>query len=391
ASLRATGQEEEARVGSVLGDGLGFAEAAGGSVAAESTVMSVQKTSAEMRTSRNLKVWTLSTFLASSLIFSRLMVSLLKCMMTLAFLVSRGVGGTGTILDFSKRQESTRLEPVLPWRLSALTLWAGIVCPSRRAWLPPSFERSSGCKNQGLGGFDHRERGPLPMSAILETSTTMDDLSPRHGGSVFAGLVGASQVLGLVSVVLTGVWMGHYRGGFAWDGSAHEFNLHPLCMVLGLIFLHGDVYRVFCNEAKKHVKLLHGFIHLLALIISIVGVVAVFDFHRAAKIPDMYSLHSWCGMATLVFFCLQVNQREEREEILNAECLLDASVVRDAYSLFAPEGVLANMLGILLLLYGVLLVYLITREEYRRPPNPEEESLSVHFKNLTEGGNSAGY
>lgn len=68
----------------------------------------------------------------------------------------------------------------------------------------------------------------------------MDDLSPRHGGSVFAGLVGASQVLGLVSVVLTGVWMGHYRGGFAWDGSAHEFNLHPLCMVLGLIFLHGD-------------------------------------------------------------------------------------------------------------------------------------------------------
>lgn len=62
----------------------------------------------------------------------------------------------------------------------------------------------------------------------------------RHGGSLFVGLVGASQVLGLVSVVLTGVWMGHYRGGFAWDGSAQEFNLHPLCMVLGLIFLQGD-------------------------------------------------------------------------------------------------------------------------------------------------------
>ncbi|XP_014834060.1 cytochrome b561-like [Poecilia latipinna] len=60
--------------------------------------------------------------------------------------------------------------------------------------------------------------------------------------------------------------------------------------------------------------------------------------------------------------------------------------ITDTYSLFAPEGVLANMLGILLLFYGVLLVYLITREEYRRPPNPEEESLSVHFKNLTEGG-----
>lgn len=68
----------------------------------------------------------------------------------------------------------------------------------------------------------------------------MDDLEPHHSGSAFVGLVATSQVLGLVSVVLTGVWMGHFRGGFAWDGSAQEFNLHPLCMVLGLVFLQGD-------------------------------------------------------------------------------------------------------------------------------------------------------
>lgn len=103
------------------------------------------------------------------------------------------------------------------------------------------------------------------------------------------------------------------------------------------------VYRVFRNEAKRNVKLLHGIIHLLALIFSIIGegkrascrcetnskwlaldlrhwdvsstcasgfvlagFVAVFDFHRAANIPDMYSLHSWCGMATLILFCTQV-------------------------------------------------------------------------------------
>ncbi|KAK2893281.1 cytochrome b561 [Channa argus] len=247
----------------------------------------------------------------------------------------------------------------------------------------------------------------------------MEDSAPRPIRSVFAWLVGASQVLGLLAVVLTGVWMGHYRGGFAWDGSAQEFNLHPLCMVLGLVFLHGDailVYRVFRNEPKRNVKLLHGIIHLLALIMSIIGFVAVFDFHRAGKIPDMYTLHSWCGMATLVLFCIQwvmglmfflfpVASSWLRASYLPihvfcglvllvmaiGSCLLGITEkllfsITSTYSQFASEGVLANILGIVLVCFGVLLGYLITKEEYRRPPNPEEESLSVHFKTLTEGG-----
>lgn len=68
----------------------------------------------------------------------------------------------------------------------------------------------------------------------------MEDSAPRRGRVTFGWLVGLSQVLGLVSVVLTGVWMGQYKGGFAWDGSAQQFNVHPLCMVLGLVFLQGD-------------------------------------------------------------------------------------------------------------------------------------------------------
>lgn len=62
---------------------------------------------------------------------------------------------------------------------------------------------------------------------------------------------------------------------------------------------------------------------------------------------------------------------------------------RATYSNFPPEGVLANVLGILLVVFGVLLGYLITKDEYRRPPNPEEEALSVHFKTLTEGQSPA--
>ncbi|XP_041812875.1 transmembrane ascorbate-dependent reductase CYB561 isoform X2 [Chelmon rostratus] len=246
----------------------------------------------------------------------------------------------------------------------------------------------------------------------------MDDSAPRSRGVMFLCLVGASQVLGLASVVLTGVWMGHYRGGFAWDGSTLEFNVHPLCMVLGLVFLQGDailVYRVFRSEPKRSVKLLHGIIHLLALIVSIIGFVAVFDNHKQSKIPDMYSLHSWCGMITLVVFCIQwvmgllfflfpVASSRLRASYLPVHvfcglALLAMAIgtsllgitekllftIMSTYSQFSPEGVLANTLGIVLVCFGVLLGYLITKEEYRRPPNPEEESLSVHFKTLTEG------
>lgn len=60
-------------------------------------------------------------------------------------------------------------------------------------------------------------------------------------------------------------------------------------------------------------------------------------------------------------------------------------VFRPTYSQFNPEGVLANVLGLLLVCFGGVVSYVVTKEEYRRPPNPEEESLSVYFKTLTEG------
>lgn len=41
-------------------------------------------------------------------------------------------------------------------------------------------------------------------------------------------------------VVMIGVWLNSYLGGFAWDGTSKEFNLHPLCMVCGIIFIYGE-------------------------------------------------------------------------------------------------------------------------------------------------------
>ena len=44
-----------------------------------------------------------------------------------------------------------------------------------------------------------------------------------------------------IAVILMGVWMGHYRGGFAWSSEPDiQFNWHPMLMLLGLVYLYGN-------------------------------------------------------------------------------------------------------------------------------------------------------
>ncbi|XP_034993873.1 transmembrane ascorbate-dependent reductase CYB561 isoform X2 [Zootoca vivipara] len=231
--------------------------------------------------------------------------------------------------------------------------------------------------------------------------------------------VAASQVVGLAVITLTGTWMGQYRGGIAWDGSKLQFNAHPLCMVIGMVFLQGDailVYRVFRHETKRSTKILHGLLHALALVIALVGLIAVFQFHKKQSIPDMYSLHSWCGILAFGFYFVQwllgwsfflfpgasfsLRSRYKPQHVFFGAALLILSVatallgilevllfnIKETYSSFAPEGVLANTLGLLLVAFGAIVGYILTREEWQRPPLAEEMALSMDFKTLTEEG-----
>lgn len=55
----------------------------------------------------------------------------------------------------------------------------------------------------------------------------------------FLALLGSALLVGFLSVIFALVWVLHYREGLGWDGSALEFNWHPVLMVTGFVFIQG--------------------------------------------------------------------------------------------------------------------------------------------------------
>jgi cytochrome b-561 len=230
---------------------------------------------------------------------------------------------------------------------------------------------------------------------------------------IFTFLVVVAEVFALTAVIIVGIWMGNFRGGFAWnDAPEKEFNYHPLFMILGMVFLYGNailVYRVFRNERKLPLKIAHASLQALALLFSGVGLKAVFDSHNLATPPaqNLYTFHSWLGLTTVILFgfhwllgfvtfllpfCNQsVRAFFKPIHVYFGVVIFCCAVataltgltekllwsLKDSYSQYPAEGVLANSLGLLLFILVVTIVFIIVNPNYRRRPLPEEETIQL--------------
>lgn len=224
----------------------------------------------------------------------------------------------------------------------------------------------------------------------------------------------AAALAGSLSIIFVLIWVLHYREGLAWDGGAAEFNWHPLLMVAGFIFFQGTAIIIFrlpwtwaCN--KLLMKWIHATLHLLAFTLAVVSTVAVFDFHNTAKIPNMYSLHSWLGIAAVVLYCLQIvvgvvlylvpiTPMQWRAAFMPLHVFCGTSLFVGviavalmgiteklifalkipAYSQSPPEALFVNVLGVLLAVFGALVVFTATRVPWKRPSDQVLHTLHTN-------------
>ncbi|XP_004682794.1 PREDICTED: cytochrome b ascorbate-dependent protein 3 [Condylura cristata] len=211
--------------------------------------------------------------------------------------------------------------------------------------------------------------------------------------------------LGSLCILFTAYWMRYWRGGFAWDGTVFMFNWHPVLMVAGMVVLYGAaslVYRLPQSWVgpKLPWKLLHAALHLAAFTLTVLGLFAVFQFHQHGNIANLYSLHSWLGITTVflfacqwllgfavfllpwaptwlrcvlkpvhVFFGASVLSLAIASVIsgINEKLFFSLKNATQPYSSLPSEAVFANSIGMLVVIFGLLVLYILLASSWKRP------------------------
>ncbi|XP_055373336.1 plasma membrane ascorbate-dependent reductase CYBRD1 isoform X2 [Condylostylus longicornis] len=226
-----------------------------------------------------------------------------------------------------------------------------------------------------------------------------------------------TQLVGITLIILMTSWIGIHLNGFGGTSNPSiEFNWHPFLMTIGMIFLYGNsilIYRGLRQTRKKKLKLIHATIHGIAFILIVIALITVFDSHNLAvpPIPNMYSLHSWLGLGAVILFAgqwvggfvafLLPGMKESLKATIMpfhvyfglfgfvlaiASALMGLTEkaifsMSKSYANLPNSGLILNVIGVLMAVFGGMVVYLASEPSYKRRPLPEDAMLLTNAPN----------
>ncbi|VAH16929.1 unnamed protein product [Triticum turgidum subsp. durum] len=84
-------------------------------------------------------------------------------------------------------------------------------------------------------------------------------------------------------------------------------QVHPVLMLIGFIIIGSEAIMSYKTLPWSHDtnKTVHLILHAVALFLGSFGVYAAFKFHNESGIANLYSLHSWVGLGTIILYGLQ--------------------------------------------------------------------------------------
>ncbi|XP_044741233.1 lysosomal membrane ascorbate-dependent ferrireductase CYB561A3-like [Chrysoperla carnea] len=241
---------------------------------------------------------------------------------------------------------------------------------------------------------------------------TMEQIEENRSNLIgFNLLVWITEGLGIILFCLVLFWSIHFGGGFAWSSDLNlQFNWHPFFMVTGMVILYSQsilIYRIFREKRKRQLKILHAALHGIVFLLAVIALKAVFDNHNYSTPPkpNLYSLHSWMGLTTVILFAcqyvsgfvtflypgLQLSVKVLYMPVhvffglagfvmavatciigLNEKAFLKLSAT---YGDLPSEGLLVNFIGTILLIFSFFVIYIVTKYEYKRFAKDEDGNL----------------
>lgn len=215
------------------------------------------------------------------------------------------------------------------------------------------------------------------------------------------------QLIGIFLILSVFLWLQIYRTGFGFSEIIPICNWHPLLMTISFIYLFANSilhFRNFRNTTKRKLKMQHATIHSCIIIIGVLGIWTGLNSNLIANppIPKFYSLHSWLGIITLAMFLSQFTSgfvsflypeiaMKYKKAVMPYHIIFGTltfvlSIVTSVLGfsekiIFASnqqhgnmptEGLFLNFVGIVLIVYGVLVVYILTKSKYKRSSKPDD-------------------